>query len=75
MRGYRFDLSKIKSYDIGVDKLPITVGQLIYEFNHLLTKLKTRSPDRYKELAGVKQINPHPVFTPIPGNVEEWERV
>ena len=75
MRGYRFDLSKIKSYDIGVDKLPITVGQLIYEFNHLLTKLKTRSPDRYNELAGVKQINPHPVFTPIPGNVEEWERV
>jgi hypothetical protein len=74
-RGYVFSLAKVKTYNLEVERLPISVGQLDYEFKHLLNKLRKRSPKKYRELAGVSQVSPHPLFRPVPGGVEDWERV
>ncbi len=73
-RGYRFDPSKIVVYDPGVEKLPISEGQLRYEMGHLLRKLAKRSPAKRRELARIREIEPHPIFRPVPGGVAEWER-
>ena len=74
-RGYRFDLGKIVRYDTSVPRLPVTEGQLRYEFDHLLAKLRSRDPARYESLRGASMIEPHPLFYVVEGGVEPWERV
>ncbi len=74
-RGYRFDPNKIAVYDPGIERLPISEGQLRYEMDHLLRKLANRAPEWRRKLAGIRVIEPHPIFRPVPGGVEEWERV
>ena len=73
-RRYTFDHRKINAYDLGLEKLPIREGQLTYEFNHLLKKLKRRNLEDYRRLRGVSVILPHPIFKTIPGDVEDWEK-
>jgi Pyrimidine dimer DNA glycosylase len=71
-RGYNFDRSKIaKKYYRRT--IPVTKGQLDYEFAHLLAKLKQRDPDLYAELCKVKRIKLNPVFSMVGGDVESWE--
>lgn len=48
-------------------------GQLNYELNHLLNKLKARDPLKYKALKKLGSIEPHPLFKLIQGDIEEWE--
>ncbi len=74
-RGYRFDPSKVVVYDPEVEKLPISEGQLRYEMDRLLRKLANGAPERRRKLAGIRVIEPHPIFRPVPGGVEKWERV
>ena len=74
-RGYRFDACKILVYDLGVEKLSVKIGQLKYEFTHLLNKLSMRNLKKYKELVSLKHIEPHPLFKVVPGDIEEWERL
>jgi len=74
-RGYKFNLSKIKAYDLTLEKIPVTVGQLRYEYRHLLNKLKIRSQTHYKLIKDLKEIEPHPLFKTVPGEVEPWEKV
>lgn len=74
-RGYRFNLSKIKTYDLTLEKIPVTVGQLRYEYQHLLNKLKTRSKTHYELIKDLKEIEPHPLFKTVPGEIEPWEKV
>jgi len=74
-RGYRFNVSKIKVYNTGVQPIPVTTGQLLYEFNHLLSKLAKRSHNDYIRLKSVVKIIPHPIFKPVPGGIEAWEKV
>ena len=77
-RGYSFDKSKIakKTYR---GKIPVTRGQIGYEFTHLLKKLSKRNPELYVLLHKVKLhkvkgiINPHPIFIQVKGDVEDWE--
>lgn len=71
-RGYHFDKRKIRTYKIR-DKIPITRGQLRYEFHWLCDKLKSRRPHGYQELLSVKEIEPHPTFEVVEGEIEEWE--
>lgn len=73
-RGYRFNQEKIVRYSLSL-KMPVTRGQLEYEFRHLLRKLEKRSPYKYLEIKDEKVIEPHPLFYVIDGDVEDWERV
>lgn len=73
-RGYHFNRSKIVNRRIR-NRMPVTSGQLEYEFRHLLAKLKDRSPDLYKQLKPTHEIETHPVFRQVKGAVEVWERI
>lgn len=72
-REYRFNRCKICAAS-SVERLPITRGQLGYEFDLLCNKLSSRDPERCKELKDVEDIEPHPLFFAIEGGVAEWER-
>ena len=71
-RGYRFDASKIGSGRTA-DRMPATRGQLLYEWEHLKKKLRTRNPAKHRELQALKQPSAHPLFEIVPGEVEPWE--
>jgi len=72
-RGYCFDLKKIGKKRAS-KKIPVTSGQLKYEFKWLCAKLKKRSPAQYRALSSLKKIQPHPFFRVIPGRVASWEK-
>jgi hypothetical protein len=59
-RGYQFNSDKIIN-EKAADPMPVTQGQLRYEFTHLLKKLEVRDPA------------PHPLFDVIDGGIEDWE--
>lgn len=74
-RGYRFDASRILrpgGADDGA-RIPVTDGQLDYEWNHLGRKLHERDP-RYAALWDAAEPTAHPVFSVVAGGVEPWER-
>lgn len=71
-RGYRFDASKIGPCDSGL-KIAVSDGQLAYELRHLKEKLNRRSPGRCAVLSDLQVAEPHPIFTVMPGDVEQWE--
>jgi hypothetical protein len=71
-RQYKFNRDKIvKSGES--DSIPVTKGQLEYEFKHLLNKLKTRDPNRYDDLKSLEKVETHPMFKIVEGGIEEWE--
>ncbi|MEM2121139.1 MAG: pyrimidine dimer DNA glycosylase/endonuclease V [Candidatus Woesearchaeota archaeon] len=75
-RNYDFKRDKIK---IILTKriIPIKEGQIIYEYEHLLKKLKKRDKRFYKMLKEInkKRILLNPVFYKIKGNGKEfWEK-
>jgi len=72
-RGYNFDKNKIKKYDFTV-KIPVTSGQIEYEFQHLLKKLKLRDLEKYREIKNEVIVDVNPLFYVIEGTVEEWEK-
>lgn len=74
VRGYHFDSGKIGKAGT-CNKIIVNKGQLLYEMNHLLGKLKVRDPARYRQLKGVAQVVANPVFRVVEGSVEEWERI
>lgn len=76
-RGYRFDASRIHRPPLGrgetVPRIPVTEGQLGYEWEHLGRKLRDRSPEYAERWAGAEP-SAHPLFVPVPGGIEPWER-
>jgi len=72
-RGYCFDKSKA-SGPVFRRSIPVTSGQLGFEFLHLKKKLSRRSPEKYKELCLVKKPEPHPLFGVKPGKRGDWEK-
>jgi hypothetical protein len=72
-RGYNFDASKILPFQY-LRQVQTTTGQMEFERKHLLRKLKQRSIDDYDRFVALKQINPHPLFQIIPGEIEAWEK-
>ncbi|MGB9785880.1 MAG: pyrimidine dimer DNA glycosylase/endonuclease V [Infirmifilum uzonense] len=72
-RGYSFNKDKIIRYDLSL-RLPVTEGQIIFEFNHLLRKLKERDPSRYEAIRRINRIETHPLFYVVPGDIEPWEK-
>jgi hypothetical protein len=55
--------------------LTVSEGQITYEFDHLLRKLKNRESNLYQKLKGTKNILPHPMFEIVKGKIEKWEIV
>lgn len=77
-RGYNFNQKKI-GVEITSKHTPVTRGQLLYELEHLLRKLKERDQERYKELKKIMDKMdspiPNPLFNVIPGDIEPWEKL
>jgi hypothetical protein len=72
-RGYGFNLKKVGARR-AKKKIPVTQGQLQYEFRWLCRKLKKRSPRQYHFLTSKKKVRPHPFFYLTQGPMEDWER-
>jgi hypothetical protein len=73
-RGYHFERSRI-DVDRPAVKIPVTVGQLNYEWGHLKEKLNRRDPGRLREMMGVTVPESHPSFDVIEGGIEAWEKL
>lgn len=72
-RGYRFDATKIRTPDADVAPIPVTAGQLDYEWAHLGAKLDARSePDAARWRAAEPRC--HPLFRLQEGAIATWER-
>ncbi len=72
-RGYAFQLAKIHPERTD-RRINIASGQLRYEFEHLLGKLKQRDPSRFQELKAIRSPDSHPLFLEVEGGVADWER-
>jgi hypothetical protein len=72
-RGYHFDTAKIATPKFA-GRLRETEGQLLFEWQHLLAKLRKRAPDRYREIKEVASPEAHPLFRIVPGEIEQWEK-
>jgi hypothetical protein len=73
-RGYHFDASRIIKNG-NPPRIAVREGQLRYEWNHLLEKLRIRNPDVFTKNKPVTTPDAHPLFYSIPGEVEEWEKI
>jgi hypothetical protein len=73
-RGYRFDASKVHRRTETSALMPVTFGQVSFEWEHLRAKLAQRSPEVAKLWVDVAAPDPHPIFAVVPGAVESWER-
>lgn len=74
-RGYRFDATKIDSSPPLRGQMTVTQGQLQYEWNHLLKKLRSRNPEWHSAFAAMTDPEPHPLFSVVHGPVEPWEKL
>ncbi|MBX3046894.1 MAG: DNA lyase [Anaerolineales bacterium] len=72
-RGYRFNAELIAPLRTE-ETLAVSEGQLAYEWEHLLAKLKQRAPAVYAQQAGLAGPQPHPMFYVTPGPLAAWER-
>lgn len=72
-RGYAFDETQIKPART-MQALVVTRGQLAYEWEHLLSKLKVRNPALCEKWRNTEVPEPHPFFMVVEGDVEPWER-
>lgn len=74
IRGYKFDRGKI-DWNFTTTMLPVTSGQMQYEREHLLKKLKMRDSQRYMDFLDTIELKPHPMFYIVEGEVEVWEMI
>jgi len=72
-RGYRFNANKI-SHRTWTGRMTETDGQLLFEWTHLLNKLRTRAPLLHQQFQTIATPEPHPLFRIIPGDIRDWER-
>ncbi|MBF0425211.1 MAG: DNA lyase [Magnetococcales bacterium] len=72
-RGYRFDANRIatSSWEGAIRE---TIGQLLFEWDHLLKKTALRGPARHATLLSVPTPVSHPLFILVDGGVQPWER-
>jgi hypothetical protein len=72
-RGYAFDKRKIGPVRPLVS-MSATTGQIAYEWRHLMAKLAVRNRVLRRQWRTVRTPLCHPLFIPVPGLVERWER-
>lgn len=73
VRSYSFDRSKLGRVT-GPVRIATIQGQLNYEWQWLLGKLRLRDPETHRRNRAVRFPEPHPLFRVGPGPVEDWER-
>ncbi len=73
-RGYNFDRSKITSVNPDINKIPVTTGQVQYEFLHLKRKLEIRDINKHSKISAIAVPKLHPIFIAVDGDIEVWER-
>lgn len=73
-RGFAFDAAKLVAVAQPIT-MRVTRGQLDYEAQHLLNKLRVRDPARCAPLAAANPPQTHPLFVVVEGDVEAWEVV
>jgi hypothetical protein len=73
-RGYSFKRQKVKNAPAKIRTIPVTRGQLRYEWEHLRKKLRRRDPKRFKTMKKNQAVKPHPFLRVIPGRIETWEK-
>ena len=73
-RGYRFDRTRVGPFEASESTLPVTVGQMAHEWQHLRAKLARRAPAWGAQWAETEHPAAHPLFVVVPGGVEVWER-
>lgn len=71
-RGYKFNKAKIAN-KVLASKVKVTSGQVAYEYQHLLNKLRVRDPERYWVFKSVNIVEVHPLFDVVEGPIESWE--
>lgn len=76
-RGYSFNRGLlVRPPRDDLEPLPVTDGQLDYEISFLTEKVKSRSPRWYDQYFTTSPVKiPHPLFTVVPGGVENWEKI
>jgi hypothetical protein len=72
-RGYNFDTRKIGRRKLR-RKIPETRGQLLFEWEHLKSKLRVRSPSVARSCRQLSRPKPHPLFRIVKGEVRGWEK-
>lgn len=72
-RGFSFDRSKIGPIR-KKEKIPVSDKQILFERNHLRSKVKNRAPQEAYRIPTSKRIRPHALFKVYKGKVEAWER-
>ena len=72
-RGYSFDRTKVGRARTTI-AIPVTTGQIEYEWGHLMDKLAVRNPALHERWRASAAPQCHPLFTPRAGEVEPWER-
>lgn len=73
-RGYRFNRELIGVPAAALEPLiDVHRGQLTYERWRLDTKLMQRDPTLLAD--NPSRLRPHPIFRPIRGEIESWEKV
>jgi hypothetical protein len=72
--GYTFNREKIIISGME-DKIPVTRGQVLYEWEHLKAKLARRDPLRLELFSGIGVPEAHPILEVVDGPVEPWERI
>lgn len=73
-RGYRYDGSKIDEQTQAA-VIKENRGQLQYEWQHLLNKLKIRDLKRWGTYTNIDQPKAHPLFIIVEGGVQGWEKM
>lgn len=71
-RNYNFDKEKI-DWSFQPSIMNVTNGQMKYETEHLLNKLKIRDKERFDTLNSLNKVEQHPMFKIIKGDIEKWE--
>ncbi|HEX7370291.1 MAG TPA: hypothetical protein VF284_08450 [Rhodanobacteraceae bacterium] len=72
-RDYNFAAEKVGARRQRI-LIPVTRGQLDYEWQHLHAKLGVRDPDRLTVIRHIRRPQCHPSFQVIAGGVEAWEK-
>ena len=72
-RGYSFNRKKVGPVR-GRVRISSTAGQVGYEWQHLMRKLRARNPILYRKWRRAGTPEPHPIFKVVSGPVEDWER-
>jgi Pyrimidine dimer DNA glycosylase len=72
-RNYSFDRSKVGSVRTP-SRIPVTKGQLEFEWSHLMGKLRRRNPALHRLWRDANTCEVHPLFETVAGPVESWER-